>query len=333
RGGDSVLLDPAMIEDGASAQVVEQIFEGLYTYKPGNTEVIPLLADGMPVISADEKTYTIKLKPGIKFHDGTPFNAEAVKYSIERMVKGEKTDMPYADFTFGAVANIEAKDELTVVITLKEPVAPFLANLAMGLAAPIVSPTAHQKYGEKFGENPVGTGPFIFESWAKDQQIVVKRNPDYWDKNAQPKIDKAIFKVIKEGSLKVDAVIKGEVDAIDGIAPTDVKRLKENANVNLLTAPGMNISYLGFRVDRPPFNDKKLRQAITQLIDRDAIVKALYGDTATTATTYVAPFMQKSLEATAGMQPAAGEKAVGQALSYNPEKGKALLKELGIATK
>lgn len=334
RGGDSVSLDPALIEDGASAQVVEQIYEGLYTYKPGNTDVIPQLADGMPTISADGKVYDIKLKQGIKFHDGTPFNAAAVKYSIERMKTGKIEDMPYADFTFGAVDKVETKGDYEVVITLKEPVAPFLANLAMGLAAPIVSPTAHQKFGDKYGENPVGTGPFVFKSWTKDQQIVLEKNADYWDKANAPKIDKVIFKVIKEGSLRVDAVIKGEVDAIDGIAPADVKRAKEGAN--LLSAPGMNISYMGFRTDRPPFNNKELRQAIVQLVDRENMVKALYGETATAATTYVAPFMQKSMEdlmkGDAAYTPSGNVKAIGQALNYNPQAGKDLLKKLGYST-
>lgn len=334
RGGDSVSLDPALIEDGASAQVVEQIYEGLYTYKPGNTDVVPLLADGMPEIDKTGKVYTIKLKKGITFHDGTPFNAAAVKYSIERLMKGKIEEMPYADFTFGKVEKIDAKDDSTVVITLKEPVAPFIANLAMGLAAPIVSPTAHQKFGDKFGENPVGTGPFVFKTWQKDQQIVLERNPNYWNKDAQPKLDKVIFKVIKEGSLRVDSVIKGEVDAIDGIAPADVKRVKEGAN--LLTAAGMNISYMGFRVDRPPFNNKELRQAITQLIDRENLVKALYGDTATVAYTYLPPYMQKSLEdlmkPDPNFAPKSGQKYTGQALTYNLDAGKKLMESLGYST-
>lgn len=326
RGGDSVALDPALIEDGASSQVVQQIFEGLYTYKPENTDVIPLLADGLPQISADGKVYTINLKKDIKFHDGTPFNAEAVKYTIDRMKTGKIEEMPYADFTFGMVDKVEAKGDYQVVISLKEPVAPFLANLAMNLAAPIVSPTAHKKFGDKFAENPVGTGPFIFKSWAKDQQIVLDKNPNYWDKNAQPKVDKVIFKVIKEGSLRVDAVVKGEVDAIDGIAPADVKRAKEGAV--LLSKEGMNISYMGFRVDRAPFNSKELRQAIIQLVDRNAMVKALYGETATPAVTYVPPFMQKSMETLAG-KPA----NTGAALSYNAAKGKELLTKLGYMSK
>ncbi|HWI65649.1 MAG TPA: ABC transporter substrate-binding protein [Symbiobacteriaceae bacterium] len=326
RGGDSVALDPALIEDGASSQVVQQIMEGLYTYKPENTDVIPLLADGMPQISADGKVYTINLKKDIKFHDGTPFNAEAVKYTIDRMKTGKIEEMPYADFTFGAVDKVEAKGDYQVVITLKEPVAPFLANLAMNLAAPIVSPTAHKTLGAKFAESPVGTGPFVFKSWAKDQQIVLEKNPNYWNKDAQPKVDKVIFKVIKEGSLRVDAVVKGEVDAIDGIAPADVKRAKEGAV--LLQKEGMNISYMGFRTDRAPFNNKELRQAIVQLVDRNAMVKALYGETATAATNYVPPFMQKSMETLAGKS---GN--YGQALSYNAAKGKELLTKLGYTTK
>lgn len=335
RGGDSVHLDPAIIEDGASAQVVGQIFESLYTYKPGSTEVTPLLADGMPTISADGKVYTIKLKKGIKFHDGTPFNAEAVKYTIERQLKGDKAAMPYADFTFGAVEKVEAKDESTVVITLKEPVAPFLANLAMGLAAPIISPEAHKKLGDKFSEQPVGTGPFIFESWTKDQQIVLKKNPNYWDTKNAPSVDKVIFKVIKESNLRVDAVIKGEVDAIDGIAPADVRRVA--AEAHLLEAPGMNISYMGFRVNRPPFDNKELRQAITMLINKEGLVRGLYGNTAEVAWTYVPPFMQSSMEklmaGTPGYETSPTEKFVGASLAYNPNEGKKILQKLGYTTK
>jgi len=330
RGADSIRLDPAKIEDGQSAQVVEQIFESLYTYKPGNTEVVPLLADGMPEISEDGRVYTIKLKQGIQFHDGTPFNAEAVKYSIERQLTGNKEEMPYADFTFGMVESVEARDEYTVVITLKEPVAPFLANLAMGLAAPIISPAAEKKYGDAFGENPVGTGPFMFESWEKDQQIVLRRNPNYWNKDAVPKVETVIFRVIKESNLRVDALLKGEIDAMDGISPVDIPRLQEGAN--LLTAPGMNISYMGFRVDRPPFDNPDLRKAIIQLIDREALVQGLYQGAATPAQTYIPPFMQKTLEELAGRTPPPGG-SVGMALSYNPEAGKALLQSLGYSTK
>ncbi len=332
RGGDSVLLDPAKIEDGPSAQVVEQIYEGLYTYKPGNTEVIPLLADGMPEVSDDGTVYTIKLKQGIKFHDGTPFNAEAVKYSIERMISGNPEEMPYAGFTFGMVEKVEAPEEYTVVITLKEPVAPFVKNLAMGLAAPIVPPSVDP---DTLGENPIGTGPFIFESWEKDQQIVLRRNPDYWNQEAMPKVEKVIFKVIKEPNLRADAVIKGEVDAIDGISPADVQRLRREAN--LLEAEGMNISYMGFRTDRPPFDNVQLRRAITMLIDRESLVKGLYGDTAVPALTYIPPFMQKSLEdrlkGIEAYTPTPEEPAIGAALQYNPEEGKAILRELGYSTK
>jgi ABC-type transport system substrate-binding protein len=341
RGGDSIHLDPALIEDGASSQVVSQIMESLYTYKPENTDVIPLLAESLPEVDASGKVYTIKLKQGIKFHDGTPFNAAAVKYSIDRLVSGKIEEMPYADFTFGKVEKIEAKDEHTVVFTLKEPVAPFTANLAMQLAAPIISPTAHKQLGDKFSESPVGTGPFKFKSWAKDQQIVLEKNPDYWNKDVASKlVNTVIFKVIKEGSLRVDSLIKGEVDAIDGIAPADIQRLKGAQSVTLLSGAGMNISYMGFRTDRPPFNDKKLRQAIVQLVNREAMVKALYGDTATPAMTYLPPFMQKSLEAHfvgdgafPTLQVTAEQPAVGMALPYNVQAGKALLKELGYLVK
>lgn len=326
RGADSIKLDPAQIDDGESSKVVNAIFEGLLRYKPGSTEVEPWLAESY-TISPDGLTYTFKLRKGITFHDGTPFNADAVVYSIGRQLPGKANAeiMPYAEFTFGDVADVRKVDDYTVEIVLKQPNAAFLANLAMGLAAPIVSPAAHQRLGDdQFARNPVGTGPFMFERWEPDQQIVLKRNPNYWGGptgQAKPKVETLIFKVTKENAVRADEIIAGQADVIDGISPADLERLRAAADVQVLEAAGMNVSYLGFRTDRPPFDDVRVRKAISMAIDRAAIVNALYKGNALLANGPLPPMIKP------------GYSDAIQPLPYDPEQAKQLLKEAGYATK
>lgn len=314
RGADSISLDPIMIEDGESAKVVANVYDTLVRYKEGSTEVEPALATEWTT-SADGKEWTFKLRKGVKFHDGTPFNAEAVKFNIERQLPPNQTaDMPYADFTFGMIDKVVAVDENTVKFDLKTPYAPFLLNLAMSLSAPMASPEAVKKYGKDFGMHPVGTGPFVFDSWEKDSKISLKANPDYWD--GKPKVDKLIFEVVKENSVRANKLMAGEADIIDGIDPNDVERLKGDANLNFMTSPGMNINYMAMRTDRKPFDNPKVREAISRAINRDELVKNLYKGNALVANGPLPPILfgfDKDLKP----------------YPYDPEKAKQLLKEAG----
>lgn len=314
RGADSVKLDPALVTDGESAKVMNNIYDNLVRYKPGSTDVEPALAESWKV-SEDGKVWTFYLRKNVKFHDGTPFNAEAVKFNIERQLPPKATkDMAYADFTYGMIEKVEVVDDYTVKITLKYPYAPFLANLAMGLSAPMISPTAAKKYGENYSQNPVGTGPFMFVKWDKEQQIVLKANKSYW--GGAPKVDRVIFKVVKENAVRANELLAGSVDMIDGVDPNDVPRLQKDSNVTILTAPGMNINYLGLRTDKKPFDDPRIRQAISMAINREAIVKSLYQDKAILANGPLPPNLFGYVK---DLKP----------YPYDPEKAKALLKEAG----
>ena len=274
RGSDSVSLDPTIIVDGESAKVCNNIYDNLVRYKEGSTEVEAALAETWEC-STDGLVWTFHLRKNVKFHDGTPFNADAVKFNYDRQGPDQRTpDMAYADFTLGMIDKIEAVDQYTIKITLKYPYAPFLANLAMGIAAPICSPTALQKWGADFGLHPVGTGAFVFESWEKEQQITLTANKDWW--GGKPKIDKLVFKVTKENAVRANEMLAGEIDMMDGVDPNDVVRLKGDANVKILQAPGMNVNYMGFRVFKPPFDNPKVRKAASMAIDRQAIVDMLY---------------------------------------------------------
>lgn len=313
QGADPRGLDPAFVDDGESSKIISNIYEGLLKYKTGSTELEPNLADSW-TISDDGKVYTFKLHKGIKFHDGTPFNAEAVKYSVDRQLPPNATeDMPYASFTFGPVQKVDVIDDLTVQFTLSAPYTPFLANLAMSLAAPIVSPTAAKKANGNLNENPVGTGPFKFVKWDKAQSVTLVRNDDYWGEKA--KISKLVFKFTKENSVRASELATGAVDAIDGIDPNNVKML-EDAKMTLFKDQGMNINYMFFNTSRAPFNDAKLREAVTYAINRDELVKFLYQGYADVANSQLPSFMP-------------GYDKDVKPYAYDPEKAKSILKELG----
>src|SRR3989475_6715132 len=180
---EPVNLDPAQVTDLNSNRVGRRIVETLATFPDESTQIVPGLAESWTV-SKDGLRYTFKLRKGIKFHDGTPLNAEAVKFSIERQFNPEHPanklgKYPFANYFFGNVKAVEVMDESTVRFILKEPRASFLAVLTSG-AASIVSPTAVRKWGADYPLNPVGTGPFRYASWQRGQQVVLERNPDYW---------------------------------------------------------------------------------------------------------------------------------------------------------
>ncbi|BBB90812.1 MAG TPA: ABC transporter substrate-binding protein [Methylomusa anaerophila] len=312
-GSDPRGLDPAFVDDGESMHVMDQIYEGLVRYKPGSTEIMPSLATEWSV-SPDGKEITFKLREGVKFHDGTPFNAEAVKVSFERQLPPQrKDDMPYADFTFDGVTKVEAVDEHTVKITLKAPSAPFLANMAMMISAPIVSPAAVKKYGDKLMENPVGTGPYKFVKWDKGQQIELAAFDGYW--GDKPKMQKIVFKFIKENSVRASELMTGAVDIMDGVDTNDVKTL-ESKGMKVLKAPGMNINYMAFYTNKKPFDNPDLRKAISMAINRQNLVDYLYQGNAQLPNSILPDFIP-------------GYSKDVKPYDYNPEEAKKLLAKAG----
>jgi peptide/nickel transport system substrate-binding protein len=291
RGGDSVGLDPAYETDGNSFQVCDNIYEALVAYKDESTELEPGLAKSWE-ISSDAKTYTFQLREGVKFHDGTPFNADAVVFSIGRMMKernvkfhGKGWDIPAQDRTpeywvsmemDDTIGSIEATGEYTVVFKLKRVEAPFLANMGMDFAD-IISPTAFMKNPKEFLRNPVGTGPFKFVKWVKDDQIVLEKNKDYWDKSAGPYLDKVVFRSIPENSVRFLELKAGSIHACQFPNPADVALADRDPNIKLVSQPGMNIGYLSFNHTKEPWKSNlHLRKAIAHAINRKAIVDNLY---------------------------------------------------------
>ena len=250
----------------------------------------PCLATDLPEISDDGLEYTIKLREGIKFHDGAEFNAEAVKTSIERLLEPNRnSDMPYASFVFGeeaaenGVASVEAVDATTVKITLRAASTPFIKNLAMALAAPIVSPTAIAAAtdGQPIAE-PAGTGPYKFVDWTKGASVTLVANEEYWDTANAPKTKNLVFRVITEGNTRITSLLNNECDIISSVDPSAVNQITD-AGFELFAEDGMTINYMAFNTETGVGTDQEVRKAIAQAINVEEMVQTIYGDYATLA--------------------------------------------------
>ncbi len=310
---DATTLDPALAYDEESYKVISNIFEGLVRFKPGTTEIEPCLAEAWR-ISPDGREWTFYLKRNVGFHDGTPFNSEAVRFSIERQLTPHRQEnTPYALFTFGMIESISTPDPYTVKFILNYPYTPFLHNLAMAASAPIVSPTAASTLGENFGNRPVGTGPFRFVSWKKGKSITLKANRDYWGKAAEhPTL---IFNVIKNSRLRSLALKLGFADIIDGITSADARFL-EHKGCPVLQKPGLDLNYLGFFTDKKPFDNPAVRRAVSMAVDRSQIINGL--------------LQGASIEANGPLPPdVLGYDPDTQPLPYDPEGAKELLARHG----
>lgn len=313
QGADPRGLDPQIVDDGESAKVTNQIYEGLLQYEDDSTAVKPCLAKKWD-ISDDGLVYTFYLQEGVKFHDGTDFNAEAVKFNVERNTINKTEDMTYADFVWGYVDGVEVKDEYTVDIKLKQPSTPFLANLAMVFGAPMVSPTA-AKDGDLMN-NPVGTGPYKFVEWKKSQHVKLEANDDYWNEDGKAKIKNVVIRTIEDASTKIIELQSGNVDIIDGIDTNQIKQLESDSSITVGKTPGMNINYMAYNIERL---DKETRVALSQAVNVDELVKALYNGYAEKATTVLPTFVP-------------GYSADVKQVAYDPDAAKKTLQEKGITS-
>ncbi len=290
RGGDSVGLDMAYETDGNSFMIGDNMYEQLVAYKDETTDIVPGLATSWN-ISPDGKTYTFHLRKGVKFHDGTPFNANAVVFSIGRMMKERNVKFTGKGFNIppqerppeywvsmemdGTVGSIEATDEYTVVFKLKRVEAPFIANMGMDFAS-IISPTAFLKDPKAYVRNPVGTGPFKFVKWVSDDKITLEAFKDYWDKNNGPYLNKLIFRVIPENSVRFLELKVGSIDICQFPNPADIPLVEKDKNLKMVKQPGMNVGYLSFNHTKDLWKDVHLRRAIAHAINRQAIVDNIY---------------------------------------------------------
>jgi peptide/nickel transport system substrate-binding protein len=326
--GEPVQLDPAVITDGISSRLTRQLFDGLVKYRGATTEVEPALAEKWEV-SRDGKVWTFQIRRSVKFHDGTPLDAAAVVWNFERwwkaahpqhdnQVKAGQTfeywEAQFAGFDDKSIVSaVEAVGTHTVRITLKEPQAPFLANLAM-FVFDIASPKAVERWGTEFGKHPVGTGAYKFVEWKPNQEVVLEANPDYWGQ--KPRIKRLVVRNIKDNSQRLGALKAGEIHGMEGLNPDDVGVVKGDANLQLLLRPTNTTGYIAFNYKVKEFQDKRVRQAFAQAINKRGIVDALYGGTGLVASQFQPPALW-------------GYNRELKDYEYSPTQAQALLREAG----
>nr|WP_241666146.1 ABC transporter substrate-binding protein [Planococcus koreensis] len=322
RGGDSVSLDPSEVTDGESENVAQSILETLTTFAEGETTVEPMLATEWNE-SEDGLTYTFTLREGVKFHDGTDFNAEAVVFNFERWMNGNADNFPMYGSVFGGykadaahnIASVRAVDASTVEIKLNGPQPTLLKDLALTPLS-ISSPAAIEQSGEEYKSNPVGTGPFIFKEWVRNDRIVLEKNSEYW-LDGYPKLEQVIFRTIPDNSARLNALLSGEVDLIAGLDSENHAQIEENPELALFSRPPLNLGYLGMTLTHEPFDDPLVRQALSHAVNKDALVEAFFGEGAIAAKNPIPPAVE-------------GYNDAIEPYPYDPEKAKELLAEAGL---
>jgi peptide/nickel transport system substrate-binding protein len=277
-----VSLDNSIADDGESGEATVQMFNLLVRARPGGTDVEPDLATSWST-SPDGLIWTFKLRKGVKFHDGTTWDAEAAKFNIDRWAnpknpahQGGVEFSAWGDFMAGVFQAAKVVDPSTLQIVLKTPNAPMLYNLTI-TGFEFGSPAAIGKYGGKgFSQNPVGTGPFKFVEWVHGDHIVMAANPSYF-RTGLPKVQRLVYRVIKDNAARYLALKADEIQAMELPNPDDVKAAQADPNLKVGLRPALNTGWLRFNMNLPLFKDRRIRQAIAEGSNRKAIVDALYG--------------------------------------------------------
>ncbi|RLG04236.1 MAG: peptide ABC transporter substrate-binding protein [Thaumarchaeota archaeon] len=268
------VMDPAKAYDFYTWEVFQNIGEGLLKYKPGTTELVPGLAESYTV-SDDGLTYTFKLREGLKFTDGTPFNATVVKWSIDRQMhlQGDPSWLVTA-----FVDSVEVIDEYTVAFHLKKPISYFPALVATVPYFPI-SPKAWP--WDEFKDATVGIGPYKVTYWERDVELRLEANPDYYGE--PPKTERFVVKFYADSSTMRMALEAGEIDiAWKTLLPTDIEDFKKMPEkYTVIEAPGPYIRYIVMRCNQAPFNNTLLRKAIAAAVDRERICREIFKGTTT----------------------------------------------------
>ncbi len=280
---DIISMDKTMTFDNNSIRVMQQIMEPLFHSSPDGSKLEPWLATGY-TISADKKTYTIKLRKGITFSDGSPMTAADVKFSID---EDSKTGDAGWGFINAAIDTVTATDDSTITVGLKYPWAPLIADLSL-FSNGVVPNNYGGKTAEEFYTAPVGTGPFVWDSWKKGQALTLTANKKYWQ-TGKPYLDRVTWNVVPDANTRKLQVQGGQIDIDDTPDWSSLASLKSSANVKALTFPSTQIDYIAFNQKRTPLDDVHVRTAISMAIDRTALVKAVLFGNGTPANSLLSP--------------------------------------------
>lgn len=280
---DAISLDPARVTDNESAEIAFQVYDTLVQWEPGTATVTPGLATSWSVDASGE-VWTFELRRGVRFHDGTRFDADAVVFSLERQRDPShpfhRPDFQYWPNVYRNIEQVEKLDDYTVRITIERPYAPFAANMAM-FPVSIVSPAAVTEYGDAYGEHPVGTGPWIFERWERGEHLILRRNPAYW--GGAPAMERLVFTTIQDPRQRLVALESGAIDIAASILPEELQFVDLHPGLVLHESTANNVSYLAINTTRGPLRDVGVRRAIAHAINKEPIVQLAFQGLATPA--------------------------------------------------
>lgn len=321
KNNPPVTLDPALTTETESTIPCDNIFDPLVQLKLGTTGIAPALAKAWD-ISKDGLVYTFHLRTGVKFHDGTPFNAKAVLFSFNRQRDpkhpfhqgGDKFEY-WKNFSMDEmIRDIKEVNDSTIQFTLASANATFLYILSMQFTA-IVSPDGMKKWGKEFYKHPIGTGAFRFVSWGTEDHLVLEANKDYWD--GRPYLDTLIFKSQHNGDERIAGLKAGAYDMIESPTPERISELESNKDFKMFKQPGVNIAYMAMNMNKKPFSDERVRKAIVHAIDREKLVEKVFGEFGRPAKNPIPPMLL-------------GYNEEIRFTAYDPQKSKELLKEAGF---
>jgi peptide/nickel transport system substrate-binding protein len=343
---DPTYLDPALVSDGESFRAARQIFDTLVQLSPGTTRLQPALATRWSV-SRDGKTWTFRLRRGVKFHDGTAFNSAAVCANFNRWYNwtGPFQDASasyYYRQLFGGFKKNESAGlgpalyrscrgagRYVAVVRLSRRSGPFVPSLVLPAFA-MQSPTAMARYGANRGElvsgtfrptgtyafqHPTGTGPWKFESWTIGQRYVLVRNNSFWGK--RPQLARIIVRPISNNTARLQALQTGEINGYDLVAPQDMPTIRNNSSLRLINRPPFNVAYVTINRAKAPMNNVLVRRAVAHGLDRAGVVRSFYAGRAVVAHGFLPP-------AIPGYEPGVRK------YPFNPETSKSLLRQAGL---
>jgi peptide/nickel transport system substrate-binding protein len=293
-------------------RVIAPLLSDAMTFLDENLEVQPGLAESWE--QQDDRTWLFRLRKGVTFHDGTPFNAQAVKFNFDRVAAPE-TKAPQAGI-LEAISSTEVVDDSTVRLRLKSQFAPLLRNVGYAIGY-MVSPAAVQKFGDDYGANPVGTGPFVFKELVPGDHLTLVANKSYW--RGAPNIDELEVRFIPDEANRSAQLQAGQVDIVDSIGVSDVRAVEANSSLDLVRVPVASWTFLAMNTQLKPLDDPRVRQAINQAIDVEAIVKNIYQGAAVVQKT---AFPQNLYGYSPNVKP----------YDFNVAGAKALLAEAGLAS-
>ncbi len=301
-------MDPCYLKE--NGQVIDNIFDRL-VMRDENMELAPGLATEWYAV--DDLTWEFKLREGVKFHNGEDFNADAVKFTIDRVLNPDNNS-PVLSY-IKTIDHVEVVDDYTVRVITKTS-DPLIPARFCRYPTEIVPPNYVKEVGDaEFTKNPVGTGPYKFVEWVKDEKVVLEANADYW--GGAPEVTKVTWRSIPESSTRISALLNGEVDIVTPVPPEELERVNssDKARVSKVERGG-NIVYVGMKTDEAPFNDVRVRQALNYAVDVDSIVKNVLSETAVVTSSIIGP---KDF----------GYDGEPAGYEYNPEKAKQLLADAG----